>query len=76
MKVFVSGGAGYIGSVCVEQLLGQGQTVKFLTILIASSNRMKDELGWKPRYDSFDRFVESAWACLIKHRGSFGASRA
>jgi UDP-glucose 4-epimerase len=30
MKIFVTGGAGYIGSICVEQLLNQGHTVYVL----------------------------------------------
>jgi UDP-glucose 4-epimerase len=30
MKVFVSGGAGYVGSVCVEELLNSGHQVTIM----------------------------------------------
>ncbi len=40
--------------------------------LIASSNRIKDELGWKPQFESIDRIVESAWAWHVKNPGGYG----
>lgn len=30
-------------------------------VLVASSQKAKDELGWKPRYDSLETIIESAW---------------
>ena len=30
-------------------------------VLVASSKRIMDELGWKPRYSSLDEIVRSAW---------------
>jgi UDP-glucose 4-epimerase len=29
--------------------------------LIASSKRIKEELGWKPQFQSLDAIIESAW---------------
>jgi UDP-glucose 4-epimerase len=29
--------------------------------LIASSERIKKELGWKPQFQSLDAIIESAW---------------
>jgi UDP-glucose 4-epimerase len=40
--------------------------------LIASSNRIKEELGWKPQFESIDRIVESAWAWHVKNPGGYG----
>ena len=31
-------------------------------VLVASSKRIMDELGWKPRYNALDEIVGSAWA--------------
>jgi UDP-glucose 4-epimerase len=31
-------------------------------ILIASSEKIARELGWKPRHSSLDEIIESAWA--------------
>lgn len=36
-------------------------------ILIASSDRIRQELGWKPRYTSLREILESAWAWHQKH---------
>jgi UDP-glucose-4-epimerase GalE len=30
--------------------------------LVATSEKIRNELGWKPRFDSLDRIVETAWA--------------
>ena len=31
-------------------------------ILIADSQKIKDELGWQPKYDTLDGIISSAWA--------------
>ncbi len=31
-------------------------------VLVASSEKIKKELGWKPRYTELDEIIESAWA--------------
>jgi UDP-glucose 4-epimerase len=38
-------------------------------VLVASSKRIIDELGWKPRYSSLDEIVRSAW---IWHQQRYG----
>jgi UDP-glucose 4-epimerase len=42
MKVFVTGGAGYIGSICVEQLLDQGHAVTVFDNLTEGHRRAVD----------------------------------
>jgi UDP-glucose 4-epimerase len=39
-------------------------------VLVASSKRIMDELGWKPRFSSLDDIVRSAWAW---HQQRYGA---
>jgi UDP-glucose 4-epimerase len=39
-------------------------------VLVASSKRIMDELGWKPRCSSLDDIVRSAWAW---HQERYGA---
>lgn len=36
-------------------------------ILIASSDKAKDLLGWKPKYDSLETIIETAWNWHKKH---------
>jgi UDP-glucose 4-epimerase len=36
-------------------------------VLFASSDRIKRELGWKPRYEAIDVIVETAWRWREKH---------
>ena len=31
-------------------------------ILIATSNKIKEELGWKPKHDNLHEIITSAWA--------------
>jgi UDP-glucose 4-epimerase len=38
-------------------------------VLVASSRRIIDELGWQPRYSSLDDIVHSAW---LWHQQRFG----
>ena len=40
--------------------------------LIASSKKIEKDLGWKPKYQSLDAIVESAWAWHVKHPGGYG----
>jgi UDP-glucose 4-epimerase len=35
-------------------------------VLVASSERIKKELGWKPRYDDCKTIVETAWEWMKK----------
>ena len=40
--------------------------------LVASSKRIEKELGWKPKYQSLDAIVESAWAWHQKFPDGYG----
>jgi UDP-glucose-4-epimerase GalE len=39
--------------------------------LFASSDRIKRELGWQPRYEDLDLIVESAWRWRVAHPGGY-----
>jgi UDP-glucose 4-epimerase len=41
-------------------------------VLIASSGKIKDELGWQPKFQDLRRIVESSWEWLIKHPLGYG----
>lgn len=36
-------------------------------VLVASSNRATEELGWKPRFPEIEAIIESAWRWMKKH---------
>jgi UDP-glucose 4-epimerase len=36
-------------------------------VLIASSQRISQELGWSPRFQDLRKIVESAWSWLLRH---------
>jgi UDP-glucose 4-epimerase len=40
--------------------------------LIASSDKIKRELGWKPQFQSLDAIIESAWKWHQKFPGGYG----
>lgn len=40
-------------------------------VLIASSDKIKKELGWQPRFQDLGVIIESAWNWMINH-GSYG----
>lgn len=40
--------------------------------LIAGSSKIQNELGWKPRYQSIDAIIESAWAWHQKFPNGYG----
>lgn len=40
--------------------------------LVASSEKAKKELGWKPKYESLESMIESAWAWFQKHPSGYG----
>jgi UDP-glucose-4-epimerase GalE len=42
-------------------------------ILYASSDRIKRELGWQPRYEAVDTIVETAWRWRKAHPGGYRA---
>ena len=49
MNILVTGGAGYIGR--------PGDPA----VLVASSEKIKRALGWKPQFTELERIIESAW---------------
>ena len=67
MNVFVTGGAGYIGSVCVEQLLNAGHTVTVYDNLIE---------GHRSAVDKRARFIEAQLAEEEKIAGALSDSGA
>jgi UDP-glucose 4-epimerase len=40
-------------------------------ILVASSVKVTDELGWKPKYSGLETMIESAWNWFQKHPAGF-----
>ena len=40
--------------------------------LIAGSEKVQRELGWKPKYQSIDKIIESAWAWHVRNPGGYG----
>jgi UDP-glucose 4-epimerase len=40
--------------------------------LIAASDKIQRELGWKPKFQSIEKIVESAWAWHVKNPGGYG----
>jgi UDP-glucose 4-epimerase len=40
--------------------------------LIAGSDKIQRELGWKPKFQNIDRIIESAWAWHQKHPQGYG----
>ncbi len=45
------------------------------TQLVASSEKIKKELGWKPQYDNLDIIVESAWKWHKNHPQGYKTSK-
>ncbi len=41
-------------------------------ILVASSDRIREELGWSPRFDTLDGIIASAWAWRAAHPDGYG----
>ena len=41
--------------------------------LIASSERIKKELGWKPKYQDLDKIIASAWNWMQSHPDGYGS---
>lgn len=39
--------------------------------LIAGSDKIQRELGWKPKYQSIDRIIESAWAWHLRYPNGY-----
>ena len=37
--------------------------------LIANADRLRSELGWKPKYDDLSAIIESAWRWELKYQG-------
>lgn len=89
-RILVLGGAGYIGSHTVYELIKAGESVLIAdnlstghreavhpdatfyegdirdragdpSTLIASSNKAKSILGWKPQFDDLETIISTAW---------------
>ena len=42
-------------------------------VLVASSERIRRELGWQPRYTTLESIIESAWKWTCRHPGGYGS---
>lgn len=42
-------------------------------ILVASSERIRNELGWKPEFSELDSIIQSAWRWMRKHPNGLGS---
>ena len=40
--------------------------------LVASSHKIAQELGWKPKFQRLNAIIESAWAWHVKHPNGYG----
>jgi UDP-glucose 4-epimerase len=40
--------------------------------LVASSEKLKKELGWKPRYPDLHKIIETAWRWHSEHPNGYG----
>ena len=40
--------------------------------LIAGSEKVRAELGWKPQFQDVEKIIASAWAWHLKHPGGYG----
>jgi UDP-glucose 4-epimerase len=73
MNVMVAGGAGYIGSHAVKQLIDAGHRVYGPrrpgdpAISFANADKIRRELGWSARYVELDAIVATAWRWFEKH---------
>jgi UDP-glucose 4-epimerase len=41
-------------------------------VLVASSDRLKNELGWRPQFEDLDTIVETAWRWRAAHPQGYG----
>jgi UDP-glucose 4-epimerase len=60
--ILVVGGAGYIGSHMVLDLLQAGWRAGDPAFLVADSGKIRNELGWQPRHEKLETIIETAWA--------------
>jgi UDP-glucose 4-epimerase len=58
-----------------------GRTIKIIpgprragdpAMLIASSDKIKKELGWKPKFDNVGKIIESAWKWHLQNPNGYG----
>jgi UDP-glucose 4-epimerase len=85
MNIFVTGGAGYIGSAAAQALLDAGHGVTGHPIpvkelprrpgeaprLVAASSKIQRELGWEPEYPDPKDIVASAWEWHRTHPNGY-----
>ena len=41
-------------------------------VLVASSDKIRDELGWQPEYKELELIIQSAWMWYLKHPNGYG----
>ncbi len=44
-------------------------------VLIASSDKIKKEVGWEPKYQDLEVIIESAWRWMLAHPNGYAESR-
>ncbi|MDI6630857.1 MAG: hypothetical protein QME13_00315 [Thermoanaerobacteraceae bacterium] len=41
-------------------------------VLVASSRRIKEALGWRPRYGELETIIRTAWEWRLRHPEGYG----
>ena len=44
--------------------------------LVASADKIRRELGWRPDYQDLRKIIASAWAWMMEHPDGYGVSQA
>ena len=81
MRILVTGGDGYTVKEVIDtaqQVTGRDITTRIgqrragdPAVLIASSKKIKRELGWSPKFQDLKLIIQSAWHWLRAHPNGY-----
>ena len=81
MRILVTGGDGYTVKEVIDtaqQVTGRDITTRIgqrragdPAVLIASSEKIKRELGWSPKFQDLKLIIQSAWDWLRAHPNGY-----
>jgi UDP-glucose 4-epimerase len=44
-------------------------------VLLADATKIRQELGWQPRFETIDQIVQTAWQWFRSHPDGYGKSK-